>query len=160
MEPNLDKMQNLILKKDYSRKTEQEYLSSIIKDLYISLNPKCPKNYKFPKNFENLILRILSTNFSVIKNDEMQIVNSLNEKVNKISKNDIDKINRFQNLYFKLSKKRTLTKRWGVLYLLNHFSKNCFKALNFSITNELQQNFLNDYNNILNNRFENLCSEN
>ena len=160
MEPNLDKMQNLILKKDYSRKTEQEYLSSIIKDLYISLNPKCPKNYKFPKNFENLILRILSTNFSVIKNDEMQIVNSLNEKVNKISKNDIDKINRFQNLYFKLSKKRTLTKRWGVLYLLNHFSKNCFKALNFSITNELQQNFLNDYNNTLNNRFENLCSEN
>ena len=160
MEPNLDKRQNLILKKDYSRKTEQEYLSSIIKDLYISLNPKCPKNYKFPKNFENLILRILSTNFSVIKNDEMQIVNSLNEKVNKISKNDIDKINRFQNLYFKLSKKRTLTKRWGVLYLLNHFSKNCFKALNFSITNELQQNFLNDYNNILNNRFENLCSEN
>ena len=160
MEPNLDKMQKLILKKDYSRKTEQEYLSSIIKDLYISLNPKCPKNYKFPKNFENLILRILSTNFSVIKNDEMQIVNSLNEKVNKISKNDIDKINRFQNLYFKLSKKRTLTKRWGVLYLLNHFSKNCFKALNFSITNELQQNFLNDYNNILTNRFENLCSEN
>ena len=160
MEPNLDKMQNLILKKDYSRKTEQEYLSSIIKDLYISLNPKCPKNYKFPRNFENLILRILSTNFSVIKNDEMQIVNSLNEKVNKISKNDIDKINRFQNLYFKLSKKRTLTKRWGVLYLLNHFSKNCFKALNFSITNELQQNFLNDYNNTLNNRFENLCSEN
>ena len=160
MEPNLDKMQNLILKKDYSRKTEQEYLSSIIKDLYISLNPKCPKNYKFPKNFENLILRILSTNFSVIKNDEMQIVNSLNEKVKKISKNDIDKINRFQNLYFKLSKKRTLTKRWGVLYLLNHFSKNCFKALNFSITNELQQNFLNDYNNTLNNRFENLCSEN
>ena len=160
MEPNLDKMQNLILKKDYSRKTEQEYLSSIIKDLYVSLNPKCPKNYKFPKNFENLILRILSTNFSVIKNDEMQIVNSLNEKVKKISKNDIDKINRFQNLYFKLSKKRTLTKRWGVLYLLNHFSKNCFKALNFSITNELQQNFLNDYNNTLNNRFENLCSEN
>ena len=160
MEPNLDKMQNLILKKDYSRKTEQEYLSSIIKDLYISLNPKCPKNYKFPKNFENLILRILSTNFSVIKNDEMQIVNSLNEKVNKISKNDIDKINIFQNLYFKLSKKRTLTKRWGVLYLLNHSSKNCFKALNFSITNELQQNFLNDYNNTLNNRFENLCSEN
>ena len=160
MEPNLDKMQNLILKKDYSRKTEQEYLSSIIKDLYISLNPKCPKNYKFPKNFENLILRILSTNFSVIKNDEMQIVNSLNEKVNKISKNDIDKINRFQNLYFKLSKKRTLTKRWGVLYLLNHFSKNCFKALNFSITNELQQNFLNDYNNTLNNRFKNLCLEN
>ena len=160
MEPNLDKMQNLILKKDYSRKTEQEYLSSIIKDLYISLNSKCPKNYKFPKNFENLILRILSTNFSVIKNDEMQIVNSLNEKVNKISKNDIDKINRFQNLYFKLSKKRTLTKRWGVLYLLNHFSKNCFKALNFSITNELQQNFLNDYDNTLINRFENLCSEN
>ena len=160
MEPNLDKNHNLIIKKDYSRKTEQEYLSSIIKDLYISLNPKCPKNYKFPRNFENLILRILSTNFSVIKNDEMQIVNSLNEKVNKISKNDIDKINRFQNLYSNLTKKRTLSKRWGVLYLLNHFSKNCFKALNFSITNELQQNFLNDYNNILNNRFENLCSEN
>ena len=53
MEPNLDKMHNLIIKKDYSRKTEQEYLSSIIKDLYISLNPQCPKNDNLPK-----ILRI------------------------------------------------------------------------------------------------------
>ena len=160
MEPNLDKMHNFITKKGYSRKTEQEYLSSIIKDLYISLNPQCPKNYKLPKNFENLILRILSTNFSVIKNDEMIILNSLIEKVKKISKNNMDKINRFQNLYSNLTKKRTLSKRWGILYLLNHFSKRDFNTLNFSITNELQQNFLNDYNNILNNRFENDFSEN
>ena len=159
MEPNLEKTHNLMIKENNNRKNEKEYLSSIIKDLYISLNPDCPKNYILPTNFENLIIRLLSSNFNVIKNDESIIINSLMEKVFKISKNNIDTINKFQNLYSKLTKKRTLTKRWGVLYILNHFSKNGFKNLYFSATNELQQKFLNDYN-ILNNGFEKDFSEN
>ena len=154
MEPNLIKRNKLGLKKDNRYNNEKEYLSLLIKDLYNSLNPECPKNYILPKNFENLILRILSTNFSVIKNDESLILNSLIEKVNSISNNNIDTINKFQNLYSKLIQKRSLTKRWCILYILNHFSKKNFKTFNFSATNELQQNFLNAYN-TLNNKTRN-----
>ena len=113
MEPNSNRFVS-------NNKNDKEYLSSIIKNLYISLNPDSPKNYNLPKYLENLILRIISTNFNVLKSDERIILNSLIEKVDEISKNDIDIINRFQNLYFKLSKKRSLTKRWAVLYLLNY----------------------------------------
>ena len=151
MEPNSNRFVS-------NNKNDKEYLSSIIKNLYISLNPDSPKTYNLPKYFENLILRIISTNFNVLKNDERIILNSLIEKVNKISKNDIDIINRFQNLYFKLSKKRSLTKRWAVLYLLNYFSKNNIKNLNFSVTNNLQQDFLS-FNNILNNKNKNVSPE-
>ena len=159
MEPNLNRAHNLNIKKDTNNKKDKEYLSSIIKKLYISLNPECPKNYNLPKYFENFILRIFSTNFNVLKNDETIIVNSLIEKVNKISKNDIDIINRFQNLYFKLTKKRSLTKRWAVLYLLNNFSKNDNKSMDFSVTNNLQQNFLSFNNILLNNKAKNIFSE-
>ena len=151
MEPNSNRFVS-------NNKNDKEYLSSIIKNLYISLNPDSPKNYNLPKYFENLILRIISTNFNVLKSDERIILNSLIEKVNKISKNDIDIINRFQNLYFKLSKKRSLTKRWAVLYLLNYFSKNNIKNLDFSVTNNLQQDFLS-FNNILNNENKNIFPE-
>ena len=84
----------------------KENITSLINDLYISLKPDCPKNYILPNNFENLIIRILSTNFNVMKNNENIIMNSLLEKVFKISRNNRETINRFQNLYDKLTKRR------------------------------------------------------
>ena len=159
MEPIFEKKHKLNTNQNITSLNEKENITSLINDLYISLKPDCPKNYILPNNFENLIIRILSTNFNVMKNNENIIMNSLLEKVFKISRNNRETINRFQNLYDKLTKRRTLTKRWGILYILNNFSKNNFKDLSFSATNELQQNFLKDYN-LLNNEFENNLSEN
>ena len=160
MEPIFEEKQKLTLKKDIRYNDQKEVLSSLINNLYISLNPSCPKNYKLPKNIENFIVRIISTNFSIMKNGENIIINSLIEKVNNISRNNEDTENKFQNLYNKLIKKRTLGKRWGILYLLNHFSKNDFnKSLNFSVTNELQKNFLECYE-TLNNKIERNFPEN
>ena len=160
MEPIFEEKQKLTFKKDNRYDAQKEMLSSFINNLYISLNHSCPKNYKLPKNLENLIVRILSTNFSIIKNEENIIFNSLIEKVNNISRNNEDTINKFQNLYNKLIEKRTLNKRWAILYILNHFSKNGFnKTLNFSVTNELQQNFLKCYE-TLNNKIEQDISDN
>ena len=51
-------------------------------------------------------------------------------------------MNKFQNLYSRLIKKRNLTKREAVLYILNIFSESNFKDLNFKATNDLQQNLL------------------
>ena len=126
-------------------------LSSLLNKLYQSLNPNCPNNYKLPKNFQNLLQRILSTNFSIMKNDESTIINSLLEKVYKLTNENKEALNKFQYLYSKLTKKKNLTKRWAILYLLNAFSKNNLKKLNFTATNDLQQNYLEDGNNLLEN---------
>ena len=123
---------------------QNEELNSTFNKLYHSLNPNCPNNYGLPQNFQNLLRRILSTNFSIMKNDESAIINSLLEKVSKSSNFNQDIINKFQYLYSLLTKKRTLTKRWGILYILNSLSKNNnYKEMNFSATNELQQNYMN-----------------
>ena len=120
----------------------EEILNSKFNKLYHSLNPKIPDNYSLPQNFLNLLRRILSTNFSVLKTDESAIVNSLLDNIYKSSNYNNDVLNHFQNLYSKLTKKKTLQKRWAILYMLNSLSKNNFKSLNFNATNTLQQNYM------------------
>ena len=127
----------------YQQQQNDELLISTFNKLYHSLVPSCPINYALPQKFQNLLKRILSTNFSVMKNDESVIVNSLLDKISKTSNFNQDTINKFQYLYSKLIKKRTLTKRWGILYILNSLSKNNLKNIDFIATNELQQNYLN-----------------
>ena len=133
------------------QKKQLEQLSSLFNKLYHSLNPNCPNNYSLPKNFQNLLLRILSSNLNIFKKDESVIINSLLDKVNKISNYDKDAINRFQYLYSKLTRNTTIKKRWGILYLLNSLSKDKFKNINFTGTNQLQRNYLKTSDNILEN---------
>ena len=136
-------------KNNYEKDIEQyqqqqdEFLNTTFNKLYRALTPGCPSNYSLPQNFQNLLKRILSTNFSVLKNEESVIVNSLFDKVSKSSNFNQDLINKFQYLYSKLTKKRALTKRWGILYILNSLSKNNYMDITFSATNELQQNYMN-----------------
>ena len=159
MEPIFEECQKVMIKKPNRNINNNDILSDLINNLFVSLKPDCPKKYILPKNFENLIMRILSTNFNIIKKDENILLNTLLEKVYQNSKNDEDTINKFQNLYEQLTQKRTLTRRWGVLYILNYFSdKNFNKNINFSATNTLQQNFLKCYE-TLNNKTENDLSE-
>ena len=60
----------------YQQQQNDELLNSTFNKLYHSLVPSCPINYALPQKFQNLLKRILSTNFSVLKNDESIIVNS------------------------------------------------------------------------------------
>lgn len=129
----------------------EESLNSTFNNLYRALNPNCPSGYTLPLNFQNLLKRILSTNFSIMKNDESKIINSLLDQVSQSTNFNQDVLNKFQYLYARLTKKRSLTKRWGILYILNSFAKkNNIKDINFTVTNELQQNYLEN-NNIPNN---------
>ena len=133
---------------EFERQQNADQLSKIFNNLYHSLYPDCPNNYILPQNLQNLLQRILSTNFSVMKNDESILINSLLEKVYKLSNYNKETMNKFQYLYSKLTKKNTFTQRWGILYMLNYFSKKNSKNLNFSATNELQQKYLKETNDI------------
>ena len=152
MEYNTYKRNRIYEENDIEQFQQQQRLkklSLLFNKLYHSLNPNCPENYTLPKNFQNLLQRILSTNFNVIKKDESIIVNSLLEKVYKLSNYNKETMNRFQYLYSILTKKKNISKRWCILYLLNSLSKNNYKNLNFSATNKLQQNYLQQPNNLL-----------
>ena len=132
----------------FQHQQNEDSLTSMFSSLYHALNPNCPSNYTLPLNFQNLLKRILSTNFSIMKNDESKIVNSLLDKVSQSTNFNQEILNKFQYLYAKLTKKRNLTKRWGILYILNSFAKkNSMKEISFTGTNELQQNYLNMDNN-------------
>ena len=132
----------------FQHQQNEELLNTMFNNLYHSLNPNCPSGYTLPPNFQNLLKRILSTNFSIMKNDESKIINSLLDLVSQSSNFNQDILNKFQYLYAKLTKKRNLTKRWGILYILNSFAKkNNLKDMSFAGTNELQQNYLNMDNN-------------
>ena len=152
------KKQNFLEKdiEQYQQQQNEESLNAMFNNLYHSLTPSCPQNYTLPSNFLNLLKRILSTNFSIMKNDESKIINSLLDKVSKSSNYNQEILNKFQYLYAKLTKKRNLSKRWGILYILNSLTKiNTSKDINmtFTATNELQQNYLNINNtpNFINN---------
>ena len=132
----------------FQHQQNEELLNTMFNNLYHSLNSNCPSGYTLPPNFQNLLKRILSTNFSIMKNDESKIINSLLDQVSQSSNFNQDILNKFQYLYAKLTKKRNLTKRWGILYILNSFAKkNNLKDMSFAGTNELQQNYLNMDNN-------------
>ena len=58
----------------FQHQQNEELLTSTFNNLYQSLNPTCPSNYTLPLNLQNLLKRILSTNFSIMKNDESKII--------------------------------------------------------------------------------------
>ena len=134
----------------FEKEKNLNQISSVLNKLYHSLIPSCPNNYTLPSNFQSLLQRILSSNFSVMKSDESLIINSLLDKVYKLSKYNKEAISKFQYLYSKLTKKNDLTKRWAILYILNSLSKDNIKNMTFSATNKLQQKYLNDDYNISN----------
>ena len=160
MEYNSTRKNHNIYEKDIEQNTHQQNedsLNTTFNNLYLALNPSCPSNYSLPSNFQNLLRRILSTNFSIMKNDESKIINSLLDQVSQKTNFNQEVINKFQYLYSKLTKKRNMTKRWGILYILNTFAKkNNTKETNFIGTNELQQNYLNmNINNTTNKKNKN-----
>ena len=159
MEYNSSRKNPNLYEKDieqFQQQQNEELLTSMFNNLYRSLTPNCPSGYTLPVNFQNLLKRILSTNFSIMKNDESKIINSLLDQVSQNTNFNQDVLNKFQYLYAKLTKKRNLTKRWAILYILNSFSKkNKIKDISFAGTNELQQNYLNMNTNMDNTNIKN-----
>ena len=121
-------------------------LVDLFSQLYQSFNPEeiiVPSNQKFLSK----IKKKLFSNFKITKKDEPTIVNLLQDKAAKLSNFNPDTIIHFQNLYHKLVHRRTLTKRWEVLYLLNNLSNvpTIYKQLDYP-ENELLQNKITNIN--------------
>ena len=119
-------------------------LEELFSQLYQSFNPD---NILIPSNQKYLtqIKKKLFSNFNITKKDEPSIVNLLQDKAAKLSNFNPDIINHFQNLYHKLVHRRTLTKRWDVLYLLNNLSNipKIYKQLDYSENEFLQKKIIN-----------------
>ena len=124
------------LNNQYYSNDNDSFLIELFSKLYQSFNPDemiIPSN----QNFLNLIKKKLNSNLKLNKKDETTIVNLIQDKVSKLSNFNPDTILHFQNLYHNLVHRRTLTKRWEVLYLLNNLSKipKLYKKLDYPENN-------------------------
>ena len=117
-----------------------ELLVHLFSKLYQSLNKEkvfIPSNKKILSQLK----KKLFSNIKILSKDEPSIVNLLQDKAAKLSNFNSDIMNHFHNLYNKLIHRKTLSKRWEVLYLLNSLSKlpNVYIKLDFPENNYLQK---------------------
>ena len=131
---------------NYFSNDNDAILTDLFSQLYQSFNSEeiiVPSNQKFLSK----IKKKLFSNFKLTKKDEPTIVNLLQDKASKLSNFNPDTIIHFQNLYHKLVHRRTLTKRWEILYLLNNLSNvpKIYKQLDYP-ENELLQNKITNIN--------------
>ena len=116
-----------------------ELLIHLFSKLYQTLNNN-KANIPYNKLIVSKLKKKLFSNIKISSKDEPSIINLLMDKASKLSNFNPDTINHFQNLYHKLIHRRTLTKRWEILYLLNSLSKlpDIYKKLDFP-ENDLMQ---------------------
>ena len=129
-----------------------ELLIHLFSKLYQSLSKEkviIPSNKKFLSKLK----KKLFSNIKISSKDEPSIINLLQDKVSKLSNFNPDKVNHFQNLYNKLVHRKTLTKRWEILYLLNSLSKlpNIYQKLDFPENEILHKKILGLSNDITGN---------
>ena len=136
-----------------------ELLVHLFSKLYQSLNKEkvfIPSNKKILSQLK----KKLFSNIKILSKDEPSIVNLLQDKAAKLSNFNSDIMNHFHNLYNKLIHRKTLSKRWEVLYLLNSLSKlpnvyikldfpenNCLQKKIWTIANDITGNNILDYEN-------------
>lgn len=118
---------------------EEALLNMFLNKLFHCVNPLVPDTQNLSQNSLIFYKRILSANFNLIENDEEKIVNLLLDLVAKVTNSNFEKLNRFQNLYTKLTKLQSISKRWAALYILLIIGKD-----KYSMANPLysQQNYL------------------
>ena len=129
-----------------------ELLIHLFSKLYQSLSKEkviIPSNKKFLSKLK----KKLFSNIKISSKDEPSIISLLQDKVSKLSNFNPDTVNHFQNLYNKLVHRKTLTKRWEILYLLNSLSKlpNIYQKLDFPENGILHKKILGLSNDITGN---------
>ena len=144
MEINEDNFENSeLINYNIDFNDNNEFLLNLFSKLYKSFNKEGISDIFITNNnkFLSKLKKKLYSNIKITSKDEPSIVNLLQDKVSKISNFNLDIINKFQNLYLKLIKKKTLTKRWEVLYLLNNLSKlpKIYSKLDFPENDFLQK---------------------
>jgi len=123
-----------------------DILTALTEKLFINLVPYYDK--KYTDKYLSYFLRLLYTRFNVSTNNESSIMNLILDRTSKLHMNNLEKAERIQNLYSNLSSKKTIKRKWAVLYLL------------FRISQENNENLINDSSKILQTIFhdENLNS--
>jgi hypothetical protein len=134
---------------------KEEINKKLLQKLFTDLVPNHDNKY-FDKYF-NYFLRLFNSRFNAAVNNEAGVINLIMDKISKLQLNTnlnininnnnnnstgLEKIERFQNLYSNLSTKKTLKRRWAILYLL------------FRISNDNEENFVQDSSKILNSIFQ------
>ena len=117
--------------------------NSLLQQLYSSIATNL-QNKTLSNSQINFFQRILLSRFNLIQSDEMNILNCLLDKTESIygitqkkgerSNIALQKIETINELYTRLTKKKILSKRWAILYLLSELSQTNKQNPNLFIT--------------------------
>lgn len=99
--------------------------------------------------------RLLNSRLNVTSNNETNIINSLLDKVSRNKSDGYNKLDRMQNMYSMLTTKKTLKRRWAVLYLLDRLSQDNNENNN-NDSSKILQTIFHDYNKSSNNLYNQL----
>lgn len=120
--------------------TNDLIISTLLEKLFYSIIQKADKT--LIDDYVNYFKKILSSRFFLIQTNESSIINMIFDKAQRIhlssSKNNIEKIERFQTLYSILSTKRVPTKRWACLYILLGLSQGLNEQQAFNTSSVLE----------------------
>ena len=67
------------------------------------------------ERYLSYFLRLLNSRLSVVTSNETNILNSLLDRVSK-HKEGLTKVEKIQNLYYNLSLKKTIKRRWAISF--------------------------------------------
>jgi hypothetical protein len=99
---------------------QEDIQSKLIQKL--TLNLITNTDVKYVEKYSNYLNRLLNSRLNVSTNNETNIMNMIQEKVSKLNNSKFEKIERIQNLYSTLVNKKTIKRRWAILYLLLRIS--------------------------------------
>jgi gamma-tubulin complex component 3 len=94
----------------------------LIQKLILNLIPAL--DARLTENYTSYFLRLLNSRLNISTNNETNIMTMILERVSKLSNSyeSLEKVERVQTLYNKLLSKKTLKRRWALLYLLLRIS--------------------------------------
>jgi hypothetical protein len=115
---------------------------------------------KLSDKYISYFTRLLNSRLNVTTNNESNILSLTIEKITKLNfnqnSNNLDKSERLQTLYSNLLTKKTLKRRWAILYLLYRISSENDENKHHDTSRFLQSIFKEEMNLNLNPNFSNL----
>ena len=135
----LNEYNQIYLNNQINEKNSEKDIYLLFQQLLYSLNQNSILSVD---NVKFIFSKYLNTHFKILERDENKIINEIFEKLNYIYLGDIQKITRFQDLYLLLKKKKILSKRWCIIYLLLSLSKSNYNNYNFVKSNKLLKTLL------------------
>jgi gamma-tubulin complex component 3 len=135
---------------------KEDIYSKLLLKLISNVIPQIDKNQA--ERYLGYLSRLLNSRLNVVTTNETNILNSILDRVSCGKSDGHNKIDKVQTFYSLLTTKKTLKRRWAILYLLDRISQDNNDNINDS--SKILQTIFHDYNKTSNSIYNQLQSNN